>query len=109
MNVDTSGGHMTRFGVLTALAIASALSAVTGAQQSGQLPRAKVRSIQHIKDNLYFIPGSDRNTYAIPGSSYDASARTATTGGNTVVFLTDTGVVLVDTMNPGSGAEILAR
>jgi hypothetical protein len=52
MNVDTPGGHMTRFGVLTALAIAGALSPVTGAPQVGQLPRAKVRSIQHIKDNL---------------------------------------------------------
>ena len=64
--------------------------------------------IQKIKDNLYWIPGSDRNTYPVPGSGYDASARTATTGGNTAVFVMDSGVVLLDTMNPGSGAEILA-
>jgi glyoxylase-like metal-dependent hydrolase (beta-lactamase superfamily II) len=32
-----------------------------------------------------------------------------TTGGNTAVLVTDSGVVLVDTMNPGSGAEILAQ
>src|SRR2546428_1174426 len=100
---------MRRFGVLTALVIVGALVAVAGAQQGGQLPRAKVRAIQKIKDNLYWIPGSDRNTYPVPGSGYDASARTATTGGNTAVFVMDSGVVLVDTMNPGSGAEILAQ
>ncbi|HEV8317686.1 MAG TPA: MBL fold metallo-hydrolase [Vicinamibacterales bacterium] len=100
---------MTRFGVLTTLVVVGALVAAAGAQQGGQLPRAKVRAIQKIKDNLYWIPGSDRNTYPVPGSGYDASARTATTGGNTAVFVMDTGVVLVDTMNPGSGPEILAQ
>jgi glyoxylase-like metal-dependent hydrolase (beta-lactamase superfamily II) len=101
---------MTRVGVLTVLIVAGALSmTLTAAQQRGQLPRAKVRTIQRVKDNLYFIPGSDQNTYPIPGSRYDASARTATTGGNTAVFVTDGGVVLVDTMNPGSGPEILAQ
>lgn len=100
---------MKRFGVLTALVIAAAFSAVIGAQQDGQKPRPKVRAIQKVKDNLYLIPGSDRNTYDIPGSGYDASARTMTTGGNTVVFVMDSGVVLVDTMNPGYGAEILAQ
>jgi glyoxylase-like metal-dependent hydrolase (beta-lactamase superfamily II) len=99
---------MKRFGVLAALVIA-ALSAVLAAQRGGQQPRPKVRAIQHIKDNLYFIPGSDRDTYNIPGSGYDPSTRTATTGGNTAVFVMDTGVVLVDTMNPGYGAEILAQ
>ena len=32
-----------------------------------------------------------------------------TTGGNTAVLVADSGVVLVDTMNPGSGPEILAQ
>jgi glyoxylase-like metal-dependent hydrolase (beta-lactamase superfamily II) len=81
---------------------------VTGAQQSNA-PREKVRAIQRVKDNLYWIPGSDKNTYAIPGSGYDASARTQSTGGNTAVLIAESGVVLVDTMNPGSGAEILAQ
>ncbi len=101
---------MTRIGVLTGLILTGALSmAVTAAPQRGQLPRAKVRTIQRVKDHLYVIPGSDQSTYSIPGSGYDASARTATTGGNTAVFETDRGVVLVDTMNPGSGPEILAQ
>jgi glyoxylase-like metal-dependent hydrolase (beta-lactamase superfamily II) len=99
---------MTRLSLFAALAAVSVLSAAGIAQQPAA-PRAKVRAIQHVRDNLYWIPGSDRNTYNIPGSGYDASARTQTTGGNTAVLVTEGGVVLVDTMNPGSGAEILAQ
>ncbi len=94
--------------------LATVMMVGLGAMQFGQAqqapaPRAKVRPIQRVRDNLYWIPASDRNTYPIPGSGYDASARTLTTGGNTAVLVTETGVVLVDTMNPGSGAEILAQ
>jgi glyoxylase-like metal-dependent hydrolase (beta-lactamase superfamily II) len=100
---------MKRVVVLAGLVVAGALAvAVHGAQQASA-PRAKVRPIQKVKDNLYWIPGSDKNTYPIPGSGFDASARTQTTGGNTAVLVGDAGVVLVDTMNPGSGAEILAQ
>jgi cyclase len=100
--------HMNRMMVLATLLTVAALSiAVSGAQSPAA--RAKVRAIQPIRDNLYWIPGSDQNTYPIPGSGYSAAARTMTTGGNTVVFVTDQGVVLVDTMNPGSGPEIIAQ
>jgi glyoxylase-like metal-dependent hydrolase (beta-lactamase superfamily II) len=95
--------------VLAGLVVAGVLTvAVHGAQQASA-PRAKVRPIQKVKDNLYWIPGSDKNTYPIPGSGFDAAARTQTTGGNTAVLVAESGVVLVDTMNPGSGAEILAQ
>jgi glyoxylase-like metal-dependent hydrolase (beta-lactamase superfamily II) len=92
------------FGALVTIAAVS--MAVAGAQSPP--PRAKVRAIQPVRDNLYWIPGSDANTYQIPGSPSTGQA-TATTGGNTAVFVAERGVVLVDTMNPGSGAEILAQ
>jgi glyoxylase-like metal-dependent hydrolase (beta-lactamase superfamily II) len=95
------------FAVLATVGVVS--TAISGAQQGNQPPRAKVRQIQRVKDNLYVIPGSDAQTYAIPGAPFDPAKRTATTGGNTAVFVMDAGVVLVDTMNPGSGAEILAQ
>jgi cyclase len=44
--------------------------------------------IKKVKDNLYMIVGA---------------------GGNTAVFLTDGGVVLVDTKNPGTGQAILDK
>jgi glyoxylase-like metal-dependent hydrolase (beta-lactamase superfamily II) len=100
---------MKRLSVFAAVVLVGVLSAIGGWAQQPAAPRAKVRAIQRVKDNLYWIPGSDRNTYTIPGTASDASARTLTTGGNTAVFVTDSGVVLVDTMNPGSGAEILAQ
>ncbi len=99
---------MRRVVALVGLVVMGALSmAVNGAQPA--VPRAKVRPIQRVKDNLYWIPGSDKNTYPIPGSGYDPAARTLFTGGNTAVLVTESGVVLVDTMIPGSGAEILAQ
>lgn len=100
---------MKRVAVLAAVVMVGAWSMLAGQAQQSPAPRAKVRAIQRVRDNLYWIPASDRNTYPIPGSGYDASARTLTTGGNTAVFVADSGVVLVDTMNPGSGAEILAQ
>jgi len=53
--------------------------------------------IEKVKDNLYIITGSG------------AEAPTAFSGGNTAVFITDAGVVLVDTKLPGWGQVILDR
>ena len=51
--------------------------------------------IEKVKDNLYIITGS--------------SDPAAFSGGNTAVFITDAGVVLVDTKLPGWGPTILDR
>jgi glyoxylase-like metal-dependent hydrolase (beta-lactamase superfamily II) len=66
---------------------------------AGQQPPAaqKVRQIQKLRDNLYFISGGD--TYE----------RATWTGGNSLVLVAEKGVVLVDTMLPGAGAPILAQ
>jgi glyoxylase-like metal-dependent hydrolase (beta-lactamase superfamily II) len=56
-----------------------------------------VRDIQKVRDNLYFVSGGD---------TYD---RSTWTGGNTAVFVTEKGVVVVDTMLPAAGRGLLAR
>jgi glyoxylase-like metal-dependent hydrolase (beta-lactamase superfamily II) len=53
---------------------------------AGQAPQSL--DIQKVKDNLYMITGN---------------------GGNTGVFVTDNGVVVVDTKNPGNGPAILDK
>ncbi|PYS37964.1 MAG: hypothetical protein DMG14_19435, partial [Acidobacteria bacterium] len=55
-----------------------------GGGQQAQQPL----EIQKVKDNLYMITGN---------------------GGNTGVFVTDAGVVVVDTKNPGNGPGILDK
>jgi hypothetical protein len=52
-----------------------------GGQQANQPLKA-----QKVKDNLYMIVGN---------------------GGNTAAFITEAGVVVVDTKNPGNGQAIL--
>ena len=82
----------------SALLLIGALSlAVAGFQ--GQAPKdtAKMRRIERVRDNLYWIPGGDPDD------------RTTWTGGNVGVFVTDTGVALVDTMVAGSGSGILEQ
>jgi glyoxylase-like metal-dependent hydrolase (beta-lactamase superfamily II) len=100
---------MKRAAALAGVIVLGASSAAVMEVQRGEPPRAKVRAIQRVRDNLYFIPGSDRNTYPVAGSGYTEAARTMSTGGNVGVLVAEKGVVLVDTMNPGSGAEILAQ
>ena len=56
-----------------------------GRQGGGAAPGG-IKSIEKIKDNLYFIFGN---------------------GGNTAVYIADKGVVLVDTKNPNNGQAIL--
>jgi glyoxylase-like metal-dependent hydrolase (beta-lactamase superfamily II) len=91
---------MKRLFVLSTLVIAGALSiAVAGYQApAGAQGRGEGRGrgpagppmleIKKVKDNLFMITGA---------------------GGNTAVFLTDGGVVLVDTKNPGTGQAILDK
>ncbi len=86
---------MRRVVVLGALVVVGTLSVVVSAQQ--QAARAVVPDLQKVKDNLYIIAAS---------SSID---RSKFTGGNTGVFVTDTGVVVVDTKLAGYGSDILAK
>ena len=72
---------MKRSAVLVAIVVAGA--AIAAAQQP-QLP--PIEKIQKVKDNLYMIPGA---------------------GGNTAVFITANGVVLVDTKVPNTGKSIV--
>jgi glyoxylase-like metal-dependent hydrolase (beta-lactamase superfamily II) len=87
---------MRRFLALTVLLSVGGLTlAVNGDQgQPAQRP-SKLRNIEKVRDNLYWIPGGDPED------------RTTWTGGNTAVFVTDSGVVVVDTMLAGWGRAIL--
>src|SRR6185503_19192477 len=77
------------------LAIASLSAVLTGYQQPAQ--RAVLPEAQKVKDNFYIITAS---------SPVD---RSMFTGGNTGVFITDAGVVVVDTKLAGYGSDILAK
>src|SRR4051794_11356128 len=89
---------MSRTVVLSAVLIAGALSTAVGAlQQGAALPQgptpqpggqqaARVVQVDKIRDNLYVMKGG---------------------GGNSAVFITSTGVVVVDTKNPGWGQPLL--
>ena len=87
--------------VLAALVLFGTLSIVASARQqppSGPTPASlKVTAIEKVKDNLYVITGSS------------VASMDAFSGGNTAVFVTDKGVVLVDTKLPGWGQPILER
>jgi glyoxylase-like metal-dependent hydrolase (beta-lactamase superfamily II) len=74
---------MKRITVLLALVAVSALSIVLAAQQ-----QANVVEVQKLKDNLFVLTGG---------------------GGNTAVFITANGVVVVDAKNPGWGTPILNK
>ncbi|MEO8677888.1 MAG: MBL fold metallo-hydrolase [Vicinamibacterales bacterium] len=81
---------------LTLMGILTAGVLTMGAVQARQ-PAAPSRAlnVEKVKDNLYFLNGAD-------------SAGTDS-GGNTAVFITANGVVLVDTKNPGWGQAILDK
>ena len=76
---------MKRLAVLFGLLLVGAIS-LWAAHQQPQPPASL--EIQKVKDNLYVITGG---------------------GGNTAAFITEKGVVLVDTKNPGNGPGILAK
>ena len=92
---------MRRSVVLGAIVVFGTLSIVMSARQAPpQGPTAasqKATTIEKVKDNLYVITGSSI-------SNMDTFS-----GGNTAVFVTDRGVVLVDTKLPGWGQSILDR
>ena len=92
---------MTRGLVLGLLVAVGALSMAGAAAQAPQagLSAAAVAAtqIEKVKDNLYIVTGSG------------TANRDAFSGGNTAVFITNTGVVIVDTKLAGWGQVILDR
>ena len=85
-------------GVLISLMALSIVVTGVQAPPAGPTPDSLAATkIEKVKDNLYIITGSG------------AEAPTAFSGGNTAVFITDAGVVLVDTKLPGWGQVILDR
>jgi glyoxylase-like metal-dependent hydrolase (beta-lactamase superfamily II) len=78
---------MKRLAVLLGLLTAGAVSMIFAQQQPQQRPPAALE-IQKVKENLYVIIGG---------------------GGNTAAFITEKGVVIVDTKNPGMGPAILEK
>src|SRR5262249_49392753 len=84
-------------GGLVAFGFASML--VAGLQQpAGPAAAAlNVTKIEKVKDNLYIVTGSD------------AADTSKFSGGNTAVFITEKGIVLVDTKLAGWGPTIMGR
>src|SRR5262247_4921617 len=80
---------MKRLAVLSGLLLAGAISMVVAQQQPQQSQPAQLE-IQKVKDNLYMITG-------------------ANSGGNTAAFITEKGVVVVDTKYPNYGPGILEK
>ena len=77
---------MKRTVVLGLLLSVGALVAVAAQQPPANAP--KVIEVDKVKDNLYVLRGG---------------------GGNTAVFITSTGVVVVDAKNPGWGSRSWTR
>ena len=78
---------MKRTLVLTSIVVAGGLTLAVQARVAQQPPPAPdFAEIETVKDGLYMVKNG---------------------GGNTAVFVTAKGVVLVDTKNPGWGARIL--
>ena len=90
---------MKRVIVLATIVIVGAASYTVSAQlPQGPTPASLAASkIEKVKDNLYVITGSG------------AADMNAFSGGNTAVFITETGVTLVDTKMPGFGPMLLER
>jgi cyclase len=86
---------MTRTHVLGALVTAGILTVAVAGQPPAA--RATLPDPQKVKDTLYVIMGSNPN----PRSDF--------TGGNTGIFITDRGVVVVDTKLAGYGPDIIAK
>ena len=83
---------MRRLIVLTVLVVAGALSiAIVRAQQSPSDLR-----IEKVKDGLYIVTGGR-----------GLGSQSGGVGGNSTVFIADTGTVLIDTKYPGLGKAIL--
>ena len=85
---------MTRSIVLGSVLAVGILSMTVAAAQQGQ-PKVPLPELTRVKDNLYVIGSS------AVGDSF--------TGGNTGVFIMDTGVAVVDTKLAGYGPSILEQ
>ena len=72
--------------------IVGALSIAVAAQQQPPKPSASAIKVEKLSDNLYVL-----------------NALAAGAGGNTSIFITATGVVVVDTKNPGWGQPLLEK
>lgn len=83
--------------VLGALLVISGLSVAAASLQQPRTGPTLQEGIYKVRDNLYVITGSDPED------------ETTFAGGQTGVFVTDSGVVLIDTKNPGFGQAILER
>lgn len=90
-----------RTGTLAGIVVSGTLSIAVSARQApppGPAPASlKATTIEKVSENLYVITGSSI-------ASMDTFS-----GGNTAVFVTDRGVILVDTKLPGWGQPILER
>ena len=85
MRGPNRGRHTLRTLVLSAIVLVGlAVAGVAARQQRPRIP--PTGAIRPVRDNLYVIPGA---------------------GGNTTVFVTEAGVVLVDTKLPNNGEAIL--
>jgi cyclase len=95
-----AGDAMHRTVVLSAIVVAGGIvmtvPALSARQQLSQAALNATR-IEQVRDNLYVITGAS------------VSNPDAFSGGNTAVFITERGVVLVDTKLPGWGQTILDR
>ena len=95
--------EMRRTTVLAVLLAAGALSLVAAASQPPAQPATPSQAalaatkIEKVKDNLYMITGSD------------PTDRSMFSGGNTGVFITDAGVIVVDTKLAGWGQVLLEK
>src|SRR5499433_2426589 len=90
--MEDSMGRSIVLGVLLAIgALSMVVIARQGAApQAGGQQAAKVIEVEKLKENLYVLKG-------------------ANSGGNTAVFITANGVVVVDAKNPGWGQPILDK
>jgi cyclase len=90
---------MRTFALGSLLVVGSLSIAIAGYQAPGSLSQQALDAtkIEKVKDNLYMITGSN------------TTPRESFSGGNTVVFITGSGVVVVDTKLAGWGQVILDK
>src|SRR5688572_16044911 len=86
-----------RRGIVLGFLITVGTLSVAGAGYQGQAPQAPLPDLVKVKDNFYIIEGSS------------PADRSVFTGGNTGVFITNTGVVVVDTKLANYGRHILDK
>src|SRR5438874_734132 len=82
-------------GIILGVLVTFGMLSLTAAGYQQQQQRAKTPEIRNVQDKLYIIGGSEPEDPA------------TFTGGNTLVWVTNNGVVIVDTKNPGWGRTIL--